>query len=84
MSKPAKTTRLCSGCRDDFYNGHNDLGCQQCWSFPSAVVEKRIKVGVWERPPYNAKRAAWTLSCHKPQGYVQVKPDALTKEGFWK
>lgn len=82
--KPAKTIDLCLGCRDDFYNGKNPYGVKQCWSFPKAEVVQRIKVSVNERPPYSASRAAWTLNCHKPQGYVQVPLEALTKEGFWK
>ncbi len=81
---PDKTTKLCIGCKDNFYNGNNPYGVNVCWSFAKAIVEKRIKVSINERPPYNLDRANWTLSCHQPQGYVQVKPDALTKEGFWK
>lgn len=84
VSKATKSIALCSGCRNDFYNGHNPYGVKQCWSFPSAVLEKRIKVGVWERPPYSAKRATWCLNCHKPDGYVQVKPESLDSKGFWK
>ncbi len=82
--KPKKSIQLCIGCRDNFYNGNNDLGVPRCLHFASAAVEKRIKVGINEQPPYSAKRAAWTLSCHKPTGYCQVKPEALTKEGFWR
>jgi hypothetical protein len=81
---PAKTIAMCAGCSDDFYNGNNAYGIKRCWTFTKATVEKRIKVGVWERPPYRADRAQYTLSCHKPKGYVQVKPDALTEEGYWK
>lgn len=84
MSKPNKCISMCGGCRNDFYNGHNDIGVQQCWHFKTAAVEKRIKVGVWQNPPYSAKNAQWTLSCHMPEGFVQVKPDALDSQGFWK
>lgn len=84
MPEPEKTVSMCAGCRDNFYNGNNPYGVKQCWSFETAKVVKRIKVGVNERPPYSANRLAWTLSCHKPQGYVQVAIESLTKEGFWK
>lgn len=84
MSKPAKSLGLCFGCHNDFYNGKNDLGVKQCWSYPSAEVVRRIRVGIMERPPYSAKRAAWTFSCHKPDGAVQVNPDNLDSKGFWK
>ena len=82
--KPAKSIALCSRCRNNFYNGNNDLGVKECWEFRSAKVEKRILIGIDERPPYDSERAAYTLSCHKPKGAVQVRPDVLTKEGFWR
>lgn len=74
---------MCSNCRDNFYNGNNDLGTKECWSYCSAEVVMRIKIPVHLRPPYSIP-ANWTLSCHKPPGYVQVKPEVLTPEGYWK
>lgn len=80
--KPKKTTALCIGCRDNFYNGNNPYGVPQCWRFSKAVVEKRIKIPIHMMPPYKIP-AGWTLSCHKPSGYVMVKPEVITKDGFW-
>ena len=83
MNKPEKTVALCAGCRDDFYNDHNPYGVKQCWSFESAIIEKRIIVGMCQNPPYHQK-PKWCMSCYKPTGSCAVKPEALTKEGFWK
>jgi len=33
---------MCNGCRDDFYNGHNDLGVEECWMFCSAEVVNKV------------------------------------------
>lgn len=32
---------FCSGCRQNFYNGHNDLGIDECWSLDKAKLKKR-------------------------------------------
>ena len=64
--------RLCHGCRDDFYNGHNPLGIKECWGLKSAKQVERVCVGIWDRPPY-----LWhpekTLSCHRPNGMVWLQ-----------
>ena len=83
-TKPDKAVALCCGCRDNFYNGNNPYGVQRCWSFESAKLVPRIRVGVWQRPPYDLEAWQWCMSCHKPDGAVQVNPDALTLQGFWK
>jgi len=64
--------RLCKGCRDDFYNGNNDLGVSRCWSFDTAQFTDRVFVSVHERPPH-ARRVERTLSCHRRVGFVAVK-----------
>lgn len=38
--KPEK--RMCQGCRDDFYNGHNPYGVKECWGFKSARVVDKV------------------------------------------
>jgi hypothetical protein len=34
--------QMCSGCRDDFYNGHNDIGVKECWMFAKAKVVNKV------------------------------------------
>jgi len=60
-----KNKSMCRGCRDDFYNQTEDGGC---WCFQNAAVVTRIRVGVWEDPPYHPDRAAEYLSCFRKQG----------------
>jgi hypothetical protein len=36
------TKSMCSGCRDNFYNGHNDLGVEECWCFDTAKVVNKV------------------------------------------
>lgn len=80
---PEKSKSMCAGCRDDFYNGNNPMGIQECWHFTSATVENRIIVGIHERPPYKRKPQA-CLSCFHPTGKAAVKPEALGADGYWK
>ncbi len=34
-------TEFCYGCRQNFYNGRNELGIKQCWSLKSARLKER-------------------------------------------
>lgn len=56
------------------YNGEamNRFYVDGCWSFESATIVTRVKVGVWEPPPYSSSRAQKCLSCYKPEGYVML------------
>jgi hypothetical protein len=59
-----KNKSMCRGCHNDFYNHRAEGGC---WNFDSATVVVRMRVGVWQTPPYH-----WTpeecLSCYTPDG----------------
>lgn len=70
----AKSKSMCSGCRQNFYNGNNPLGVKECWSFQSATVVTRMLVGTWQNPPY-----VWSprkvLSCYCPEGLHPIKRD---------
>jgi len=56
---------MCVGCRDDFYNHNRPDGC---WSFKTAEIVKRVRVGTWEPPPYSKDRAETCLSCFQAEG----------------
>ena len=71
MNLIEKQRKYCSGCRDDFYNGYNDLGIQQCWSLKDAKVVWKKKVSIHQRPPWNQK-AIRVLDCRREKGYVFV------------
>lgn len=74
MSRTKKSKRLCVGCRDNFYNGNNNLGVKECWDFESARI-KRIKfIPLNQRPPWD-QPAVTTLSCYRKKGYMAVGPD---------
>lgn len=79
--KPTKSD--CAGCENNFYNGNNSLGVQECWSFKSATMVKARDVPISMRPPYTFPETT-RPSCYKAKGYVRVKKEALTSEGYWK
>lgn len=70
-----KDKSLCLGCRNDFYNGKNALGVSECWSFQSAEVVTRYKLGWWTTPRSRADfQEVQTLSCHHAPGdYAMMK-----------
>lgn len=37
----------CSGCRDNFYNGNNNIGVKECWNLQSAKLVTRYKIYWW-------------------------------------
>ena len=59
-----KDKTMCGGCYNDFYNHSQEYGC---WSFKSAKIVTRIRVGLMEEPPYSKSRAKKYLSCYHPQ-----------------
>lgn len=42
-----KSKELCSGCHNDFYNGHNSQGVKECWNYKTAKVVTRYRIGWW-------------------------------------
>lgn len=66
--------KLCSGCRQHFYNGNNPMGIEECWSLRTAKKVMRKKVGMWDTPPWNHQPVVEILDCRSEQGYVFVDP----------
>ena len=79
--------KYCRGCRNNFYNGNNSLGVQECWHFKTAKVVWRIPIGHWEPPPYLNKKKVRVANCWHGEGSDRVhyvKPDAINSDGYWK
>lgn len=70
----AEKLKMCVGCRDDFYNGNNDLGVKECCHLGSAKKVQRKEVGFWDEPPWDHQPVIDTLSCYHAKGYVYVEP----------
>ena len=76
----------CSGCRNNFYNGNNNLEIKECWSLESAKLVSRIAIGHWENPPYLNKKKVKVPSCWQGEGSNRthyIKPEAINSKGFW-
>ena len=70
MNKQDKK-KMCIGCRDNFYNGNNDLGVKECWGLQSAKPVLKRRVSTSERPPWTTEPEL-VLSCRREVGYVFV------------
>jgi len=73
----------CSGCRNDFYNGHNDLGVKRCWSAKDGRMVKRYATGTWTLPTTKgAFREVHVPSCYHRDGthYTDRVPDFVKRE----
>ncbi len=69
-----KSTGKCHGCRNDFYNGKNDLGVKQCWSLKGAKVVTRYRIGWWTTPSNTSHKKVRTYDCHhSPGNYAMEK-----------
>lgn len=82
-----KDKRHCRGCANDFYNGKNELGVKECWSFKGAKLVKRITVGHWENPPYLNKKKITVPDCFHERGNSRthyVDPKRISSDGFWR
>jgi len=76
-----KCKALCRGCRNDFYNGNNDMGVKECWSFKGAKVAKRWRIGWWTSMdrPENFHEVT-TLDCFHQTGtaaYLKELPEHI-------
>ena len=61
-----KSKALCKGCREDYYNG---TGAEECWSYKSAKVVTRFRIGWWTQPDTpGAFTKVKTLKCHFAPG----------------
>lgn len=64
----------CAGCRNNFYNGNNNLGVQECWSFKGATMKLRKKVGTNDVPPWTWKPKMYP-SCYQNEHGIMVEGD---------
>lgn len=64
----------CIGCRNNFYNGNNDLGVKECWSFNDAEIVSRKRVHYNLVPPWRM-RPVKVPNCYHETGYAYVDPN---------
>lgn len=64
-----KDKAYCIGCRENFYNGNNDLNIKECWNYKRAKVIKAYCIGWWV-PQDRAENfyKVTTLNCHREPG----------------
>ncbi len=74
----------CKGCVDDFYNGHNPLGVQECWMRKDAKLVTRILVHRDLPPPYLKLKPREVPNCFRVKEHSSVNPENLTTKGYWK
>ena len=68
-----KSKQLCSGCRDDFYNGQ---GAAECWFYKDAKVVTRYRIGWWTAPTEpGAFTKVETLACHSAPGKYALREE---------
>lgn len=69
----AEKRKLCSGCRESFYNGNNDFNIKECWNLSSARLAHKRFVPAWMEPPWDGIPVERTLSCHRREGYAAME-----------
>ena len=74
----------CAGCYNNFYNGQNDLGINECWYFKKAKMVKKLRIGWWTpQDDANNFYEITTNSCNvSPGNYVDYDklPEHLRKK----
>lgn len=66
-----KDKSKCVGCRNNFYNGNNDLGISECWLLKDAKVKTKYRLPT--NVPANIKSAyvkTKIYDCYHETGYV--------------
>lgn len=60
----------CSGCENNFYNGNNVMGIQECWYLKDGYLQKRWRISVFDR-------------MDKEENYTEVNiPRCFTQKGY--
>ena len=75
MTKMEKL-KHCVGCRNDFYNGKNELGVKECWSLEKTEMVWKKEVHIDQRPPWTQKAKRFLSCFHRPR-HVYVKPEQV-------
>jgi hypothetical protein len=73
MTKEEKLKR-CIGCEQNFYNGNNDLGVEECWNLKNATLMLKKEVCINQVPPWNQAPREF-LSCFQRKGFIYVDPE---------
>lgn len=79
------TKQDCVGCRDDFYNGKNEYGVQECWNFKTAEIVTLYQIGYWT-PMDRAENFIKVKRprCYHAEGFAYLKelPEHLRRTGY--
>lgn len=63
----------CVGCDENFYNGNNPYGIEECWHLKTAKVIKRYRTGInvpWTRKENFVEVLA--PNCYRKNGYCYI------------
>ena len=74
----------CAGCINDFYNGQNPYGIEECWSRATAKREKYRLISISLPPPDSHIPQRLFPTCYSAKGFVKVTAEALDSRGYWK
>lgn len=61
----------CYGCEQDFYNGKNSFGVEECWHLADMKIIWRKKVSVEQRPPFPQPYKRYP-QCYQQKRYVFI------------
>ena len=70
--RPKVAKKDCVGCRQNFYNGNNELGIQTCWNLPTATWVKVQEVPMSQPPPYR-QPVEYKPSCYRMPGFAYIE-----------
>ena len=81
--------KYCRGCHDNYYNSQSTSGSSDglCWCRSTGKIVWRIRVGMWESPPYKNKKQERVADCWHGIGNqrdIMVKPEAIGSDGYWR
>lgn len=71
----------CQGCENNFYNGNNDKGINECWSLKDAVLISQKMIPVNEVPPHTGKPKLFP-KCYHASGFVMMNCENGDKQYF--
>lgn len=65
----------CVGCKDNYYNGNNDVGIKECWGLKTAKLKTRWRIR-WNVPTFQENFTRCRVpSCFSQPGQTYFTDD---------
>lgn len=67
--------KYCQSCEENFYNGNNPYGIEECWHLKTAKLIWGKIIGIWQNPPYDHVKSVRRPNCWRQKGVAFLRKE---------